>query len=69
MNVGMSRFPCATATTSKKVVEDGRQAVKAALEGKFYLVFMDVQMPEMDGFEAVTMIRKAESRAQKSSRP
>jgi signal transduction histidine kinase/FixJ family two-component response regulator len=43
------------------VVEDGRQAVKAALEGKFDLVFMDVQMPEMDGFEAVATIRKAES--------
>ncbi len=43
------------------VVEDGRQAVNAALEGKFDLVFMDVQMPEMDGFEAVALIRKAES--------
>ena len=42
------------------VVEDGRQAVKAALEGQFDLVFMDVQMPELDGFEAVALIRKAE---------
>ena len=42
------------------VVENGRQAVEAALEGQFDVVFMDVQMPEMDGFEAVALIREAE---------
>ena len=42
------------------VVQDGRQAVQAAIEGQFDLVFMDVQMPEMDGFEAAALIRKAE---------
>jgi osomolarity two-component system sensor histidine kinase NIK1 len=42
------------------VVEDGRHAVQAAIEGQFDLIFMDVQMPVMDGFEAAALIRKAE---------
>ncbi len=45
------------------VVEDGRHAVQAASEGQFDLMFLDVQMPEMDGFEAAALIRKAEREA------
>ena len=32
------------------VVDDGRKAVEACRETRFDLVFMDIQMPEMDGF-------------------
>jgi CheY-like chemotaxis protein len=50
-------------------VNNGHEAIESLKKNPYDLVFMDVQMPEMDGFEATEIIRKPGSGVLNSNVP
>ncbi|OAI41637.1 hypothetical protein AYO40_02790 [Planctomycetaceae bacterium SCGC AG-212-D15] len=44
------------------IADDGKQALAALQRELFDLIFMDVQMPEMGGFEATALVRDSEKK-------
>ncbi len=45
------------------VANNGREAVELWARGRFDLVFIDIQMPEMDGFRATELIRQQQQQS------
>lgn len=57
----MSRLIKATGA-NVTIAEDGARGVEIALQGDFDLILMDIQMPLMDGYQAVEYLRHADYR-------
>jgi len=55
----LMRAALATADFELTVAENGRAALAEFIKGDFDIVLLDVEMPEMDGFEVCAEIRRS----------
>jgi signal transduction histidine kinase/DNA-binding response OmpR family regulator len=51
------------------LAEDGMQAIETVLQHKFDVIFMDIQMPQMNGWQATHELRQWEQQAQRARVP
>jgi CheY-like chemotaxis protein len=60
INQRVTRAQLARLGCDVDLADDGREAVAAAARRRYDVVFMDCQMPEVDGFDATREIRRRE---------
>jgi CheY-like chemotaxis protein len=56
----LGKWGCSVVLTS-----NGEEALQAYEDGDFDLILMDLQMPEMDGYQATSAIRRQETHSEK----
>lgn len=49
-----------------EIAENGAEAVQKYANGSFDVILMDIQMPELDGFQATKLIREAEAEGRRT---
>ena len=64
VNQMVARILLQKAGCEVEIAENGQQAVQAWQENKYDAIFMDCQMPVMDGYEATETIRELEQENQ-----
>jgi two-component system sensor histidine kinase/response regulator len=55
-------LPLQTLGHDVTIASNGKQVVDSVTAQDFDVIFMDIQMPEIDGFEATQLIRESERR-------